>query len=122
MSSWAESLRRQDVGANLRLYADQLDAYYQRGSVSREQVRADRQAIFSKFYSSTDVQLDNINVELDPDGTEARVTYDNSYNWRGGSRYLSGKSRNAMTLSKSGSRWLITSEQHLKTYGERSGN
>jgi hypothetical protein len=111
------------VGANLSLYADHLDAYYQRGSVSREQVRSDRQAIFSKFYSSTDVQLSNISVELDPSGTEARVAYDNSYNWRGGSRYLTGKSHNAMTLSKRGSRWLIISEEHLGNYGpDRSGN
>ncbi|HEY0379675.1 MAG TPA: nuclear transport factor 2 family protein [Pyrinomonadaceae bacterium] len=123
MSAWAESLRRQDVGANVSLYADRLDSYYQRGSVSREQVRSDRQAIFSKFYSSTDVQLDNISIELDPSGTEARVTYDNSYDWRGGSRYLVGKSHNAMTLSKQGSRWLITSEEHLRNYGpDRSGN
>jgi hypothetical protein len=86
-------------------------------------VRSDRQAIFSKFYSSTDVQLDNISVELDPSGTEARVTYDNSYNWRGGSKYLIGKSHNAMNLSKQGSRWLITSEEHLGSYGpDRSGN
>lgn len=122
MNNWAESLRRQDVAGNLRLYADQLDAYYKRGSVSREQVRADRQAIFSKFYSSTDVQLDNVSIELDPSATQARVTYDNSYNWRGGSKYLTGKSHNAMTLSKRGPQWLITSEEHLKTYGERSGN
>jgi ketosteroid isomerase-like protein len=123
MNTWAESMRRQDVGANLSLYADRLDAYYQRGSVGREQVRSDRQAIFSKFYSSTDVQLDNLSVELDPSGTAARVTYDNSYDWRGGSKYLIGKSHNAMTLSKQGSRWLITSEEHLGNYGpDRSGN
>jgi hypothetical protein len=61
-------------------------------------VRADRQAIFDKFYSSTNVRLDNVSIEIDSAGREARITYDNSYNWRGGSKYLTGKSRNAMIL------------------------
>lgn len=122
MNSWAESLRRQDLSANLRLYADHLDAYYQLGSASREQVRANRQAIFNRYYSSTDVRLSNISIEIDSAGTRATVSYDNAYDWKGGSKYLTGKSHNQMTLTRSGSQWLITSEKHLQTYYETSGN
>src|SRR5437764_1604676 len=122
MNSWAESLRRQDLSANLRLYADHLDAYYQLGSASREQVRANRQAIFARYYSSTGVQLSNISIALDSSGTKATVSYDNAYDWRGGAKSLVGKSHNEMILSKVGTQWLITSEKHLQTYYENSGN
>lgn len=122
MNSWAESLRRQDLNANLRLYADRLDAFYQMGSASKGQVRSNRQSIFAKYYSSTDVQLSNISIDIDPYGTKATVSYDNAYNWRGGSKYLTGKSHNQMVLSKVGSQWLITSESHLQTYYENSSN
>jgi hypothetical protein len=121
MNSWAESLRKQDLSSNTRLYAERLDSYYQLGSVSREQVRANRQAIFNRYSSSTNVQLSNISVEIDSSGTRATVSYDNSYNWRGGPKYLTGKSHNMMVLSKFGSQWLITSEKHLQTYYEDSG-
>lgn len=121
MNAWEESLRRQDLDGNMRLYADRLDAYYQRGGVSRDQVRASRQAIFDRYYSSTNVQLSNIRVEVDSSGTRATVTYDNSYNWRGGSKYLVGKSHNSMELMKTGTRWLITGERHINTYFEDSG-
>lgn len=118
MHSWGDSLTRQDLGSNLRLYADRLDAYYQLGNASKDQVRANRQSIFAKYYSSTNVQLSNIAIEVDPSGTRATVSYDNSYDWRGGAKYLVGKSHNSMILSKVGSQWLITSERHLQTYSE----
>ena len=121
MNSWAESLSKQDLNSNMRFYADRLDSYYQLGSVSREQVRANRQAIFSRYSSSTNVQLSNVSIVVDPSGTKATVTYDNAYNWRGGPKYLTGKSHNMMVLSKFGSQWLITSERHLETYYEDSG-
>jgi ketosteroid isomerase-like protein len=115
MHSWAESLRRQDLNANVSLYADHLDEYYQFGSVSREQVRANRQDIFRR-YSSTDVRLTNISVEIDSSGRRATVFYDNTYNWQGGGKTNQGKSHNEMILTKTGSQWLITSEKHLYNY------
>jgi len=118
MGYWAESLRRQDLSGHLRLYADYLDEFYRLGRVSREQVRTNRQAIFARYYSSTNVQLSNLSVEFDSSATKATVSYDNDYNWRGGARYLTGKSHNVMILSKIGTQWLITSEKHLKTYYE----
>lgn len=122
MNSWADSLRRRDLSSHLRLYADRMDTFYQLYGVGREQVRASRAAIFAKYYSSVNVQLSNISVEVDPSGTRATVSYDNSYNWKGGAKYLTGKSQNSMIMSKVGGQWLITSERHLKTYYEDSGN
>jgi hypothetical protein len=118
MNSWEWSLRRQDLNANIRLYADYLDSYYQLSSVSREKVRATRQALFNKYYSSTNIQLNNISIEFDPSETTAIVYYDATYDFRAAAKYLRGKSRSKMIISRINGEWLIISESHISTYYE----
>jgi serine/threonine protein kinase len=118
MNVWADSLRRRSVGDNLSLYADRLDIFYGRRNVDKGAVARNRQEIFSKYYSSTDVQLSNVSVDLDATGTSAKVFYDNTYNWMGGAHSMSGKSHNEMIMSRVNGRWLIVSEIHLQQYYE----
>ena len=118
MNQWAGSLSRRSINDNLSLYADRLDTFYGLRGVSKGQVRSNRQQIFNKYYSSTDVQLSNIRIDLDPSATNANVYYDNTYTWQGGMRYLSGKSRNQIILSRINGRWLIVGEVHLQQYYE----
>ncbi|HEX8495125.1 MAG TPA: nuclear transport factor 2 family protein [Pyrinomonadaceae bacterium] len=118
LNAWTASLNRQDLDANMRLYADNLDNFYGRGNLSKASVRMKRRANFEMYYSSINVQLSNVNVSLDSSGTVATILYDNTYNWQGGTKSLRGKSHNKMVMSKIGGRWLITSEQHLQTYYE----
>lgn len=120
LNAWADSIRRRSLADNMSLYADQLDVYYGSANVSSASVRSNRAQIFSRFYDSTDVQLSNVDIVVSPDGNHAEVTYDNTYDWRGGARTLSGKSHNKMILDRRGS-WLITSEIHLSQYYENRG-
>lgn len=122
MNQWADSLGRQDLEDNLKFYADHLDTFYQLYDVDKEKVRASRQTGFSRYYSSVNIQLSDINVELDASSTTATVSYDSTYDWRGGTRFLTGKSRNEMTLSSINGEWRITSEKHIHTYYEEKGN
>lgn len=121
LNAWADSIRRRSLADNMSLYADQLDVYYGSSNVSNASVRSNRAQIFSRFYDSTDVQLSNVDIVVSPDGNHAEVTYDNTYDWRGGARTLSGKSHNKMILDRRGS-WLITSEIHLSQYYENRGD
>lgn len=118
LNAWTASLNRQDLDANMRLYADNLDDFYGRGNISKASVRVKRRANFEMYYSSINVQLSNVSVSLDSSGTVATILYDNTYNWQGGTKSLRGKSHNKMVMSKIGGGWLITSEQHLRTYYE----
>jgi len=118
MNRWVDSLRRRNLYDNLRLYRDQLDAYYQYQDVGKEKVRASRQSYFDKYNSSVDVQLSDITIEFDQSGTTATVSYDNTYDWRGYTKFLTGKSRNEMVLSRINGEWLITSEKHISSYYE----
>jgi serine/threonine protein kinase len=119
MNVWADSLRRRSVSDNLSLYADRLEVFYGMRNVDKSSVRSNRQTIFNKYYSSTDVQLSNMRVEVDASGSRANVFYDNEYSWQGGARSLSGKSHNQIIMSRINGRWLITSEIHLQQYYER---
>jgi hypothetical protein len=118
MNRWADSLRRRDLSDNLSLYADRLNIFYGRSGVDKSDVRANRQAIFAK-YDSIDVRLSDLQLTIDSSGTTATVSYDNTYDWQGGAKSLSGKSHNEIVMSKIGGKWLITSEKHLKTYYEK---
>jgi ketosteroid isomerase-like protein len=119
MALWAESLRQQNLNDNLSLYADELEVFYGLRNVGKGTVRSNRQTIFNKYYTSTDVQLSNLRIEVDQSGTRADVFYDNTYDWRGGARTMAGKSHNQMVVSKINGHWLIVSEIHLQQYFER---
>jgi hypothetical protein len=121
VNTWAETLRRRDLENNLRLYAERVSPFYTSNGVSREQVRANRQKMFAS-YPSIDVQLDNFAVEINQSETEATVYYDNTYDWKGGEKPVSGKSRNVLILSKVGPQWLISGEKHLQTYYQTGGD
>ncbi|HEX8144129.1 MAG TPA: protein kinase [Pyrinomonadaceae bacterium] len=122
MSRWADSLRRRDLYDNVSLYADRLSTYYQLYGISKDKVRANRQSWFAKYYSSADVRVSDLDVTFDSSVTTATVSYTNTYDWRGGTRYLTGRSRNEIVMSKMGGSWLITSEKHVSTVYESSGN
>lgn len=121
INAWADSIRRRDLNDNLSHYADLLDVYYGSSNVSSGTVRSNRALIFNRYYDSTDVQISDESVEVSPDGNHAEVTYDNTYNWRGGSKSLSGKSRNKIVMDRRDGRWLITSEIHVSQYYENRG-
>jgi hypothetical protein len=112
MRLWAKSIRERNLSDNLSLYADQLESFYGSRNALKSSVRSNRQQIFDRYYSSTDVRLSNVRVEVDSDGTRAKVFYDNSYNWRG-ERPLVGKSRNEIIMTRINGRWLIVSEIDL---------
>ena len=121
VNTWAETLRRRDLENNLRLYADRVSPFYTNNGVSREQVRANRQNMFAA-YPSIDVRLDNFVVEINQPQTEATVSYDNTYDWKGGEKPVSGKSRNVLMLTKVGPQWLISGEKHVQTYYQTGGD
>jgi ketosteroid isomerase-like protein len=122
MNRWAASLGKYDLEGHLSLYADHLDTFYQFSNVGKERVRSVRQAAYRKYFTSIDVQLSNMTVEINAAGTTATVTFDLTYAWRGDANSLTGKARNQIVMSKIGAQWLITSEKHLTTYYEDSKN
>jgi len=95
-------------------YASTLHTYYLQSNVSSSRVRAFIAPAFSK-YTSFDVRLTNVQIDVDPSGEKATATFDKTFTFSGNGTY-SGSGLNRFWFEKFGSRWLITGEKDLKTY------
>lgn len=115
LSAWADTVRQRNLDAHMEYYADVLDVYYNATNVSRERVREDRAAAFSK-YSSLDMRASNINITVNPLGDRAIATFDKTFDFRGGEKNFSGSGLNRFWFRKINGHWRITGERELKTY------
>jgi predicted lipid-binding transport protein (Tim44 family) len=115
LNDWADTIRQRNLEEHMKYYADVLDAYYTATNVSRNRVRADREAAFTK-YTSMDMQLTNVNIEIDRSGTRATATFDKTFDFRNDEKSFNGSALNRFWLAKVGGRWRITGEKDLKTY------
>jgi hypothetical protein len=114
LNGWAAAARGHDLDAQMSYYSGTINPYFLKRNVSSDYVRTTRAVAFSRYYK-LDVQLNNINVELDPTGTQATATFDKAYTFEGEKR-LSGSVQSMLWLTKYGPRWLITGERDLKVY------
>ena len=115
LNAWAGTVRQRNIEEHLKYYADVLDVYYNATNVSRDRVREERSAAFDK-YSSMQMQVSNLNIEVDPSGTRATATFDKTFEFSNDEKTYSGSGLNRFWLVKTGGRWRITGEKELKNY------
>jgi hypothetical protein len=92
-----------------------LHTYYNASNVSESRVRANVARAFSS-YSTFDVQITNLQIQVDPSGEKAVATFDKTYEFRNAEKRYAGSGLNRFWFEKIGGRWLITGEKDLKTY------
>lgn len=112
LNGWTETMRQADVDRHMAYYADTLHTYYMQSNYSASRVRANVAKAFSK-YSTFDVKLTNIQIDVDPSGTSATATFVKTFVFTGETTY-SGSGLNKFWFEKIGGRWLITGEKDLK--------
>ncbi|MCI0487310.1 MAG: protein kinase [Blastocatellia bacterium] len=117
IEGWAAATRAHDLDAHISYYAPVLDTYYNRKSVSRNLVRADRERAYAR-YSRLDVQITNIRISVDSSGIRANATFDKTYEFSGGGQ-LSGSVQQMLWFVRVGGRWRITGEKDLQVYYSR---
>lgn len=115
LNAWAETVRSGNLEDHMKYYADVLDVYYNATNVSRSRVQVEREAAFAK-YSSMDMQVANINLEIDQTGTRAIATFDKTFDFRNEEKSFNGSGLNRFWFTKMGGRWRITGEKELKNY------
>jgi ketosteroid isomerase-like protein len=115
LNAWAEAVRQRNLEEHMKYYAGVLDVYYNATNVSRDRVRNEREAAFSK-YSSMDMQLSNVNISIVPPGTSAIATFDKTFEFRNDEKTFSGSGLNRFWFTKTGGVWRITGEKELKNY------
>lgn len=115
LNGWADTVRQGNLEEHMKYYADVLDIYYNATNVSRTRVREDRSQAFSK-YSSMDMQVAKVNIEIDQTGTRATATFDKTFDFRNEEKSFNGSGLNRFWFVKAGGRWRITGEKELKNY------
>jgi hypothetical protein len=115
LNGWRQTMVNPDVDAHMSYYADVLHTYYNARNVSVSRVRSNVARAFSS-YSTFDVQVTNLQIEVDSSGQKAVATFDKTFEFRSGAKRYAGSGLNRFWFEKIGGRWLITGEKDLKTY------
>lgn len=114
LNGWTGTMKPGALDAHMAYYAGTLHTYYLQSNVSSVRVRAYIEPAFSK-YTTMDVKLSNVQIDVDPSGTSATATFDKTFTFSGDTVY-SGSGLNRFWFEKINGRWLITGEKDLKTY------
>jgi ketosteroid isomerase-like protein len=114
LNNWAAAVRAHDLEQHLSYYADTLDVYYRKQNVSINYVRSSRRPAFKRF-TTLDIQLANIEVNIDPSGSFATAKFDKTFHFEG-EKTISGAVQQKITLTRIGNGWRITGEEDLQIY------
>jgi hypothetical protein len=115
LNGWRQTMINPDVDAHMSYYAGALHTYYNARNVDVSRVRSNVARAFST-YSTFDVRITNLQIEVDPSGQSAVATFDKTFEFRNDEKRYAGSGLNRFWLEKIGGRWLITGEKDLKTY------
>jgi SnoaL-like domain len=119
LDGWVTATKAGNVDNCMSFFADRLDSYYSLRNVGSDKVRSDLMKAFSN-YSTFDVQLSNVDITTDQNGTTATATFDKTFNFQG-PKYYSGKVQQRMWFANQDGRWRIVGLKELKTYSKDSG-
>lgn len=115
LNGWRQTMINPDVDAHMSYYASVLHTYYNARNAAVSRVRDNVARAFSN-YSTFDVRITNLQIEVDPSGQTAIATFDKTFEFRSGEKRYAGSGLNRFWFEKIGGRWLITGEKDLKTY------
>lgn len=113
LNSWKSKAESLHLDSYMTHYAKTID-YYGNSRASFAAVKRDKLRAFSR-YTSINVILSKIKVEMEPSGNEAKVILDKEWDFRGNGS-SAGKIQQLMRFRKSGSQWQITAEKEMTLY------
>ena len=115
LEGWRRTMINPDVDAHMSYYAGVLHTYYNAKSVAVSRVRANVARAFSS-YSTFNVQITNLQIEVDPSGEKASATFVKTFEFSRSDKRYAGSGLNRFWFEKIGDRWLITGEKDLETH------
>lgn len=113
---WRQSLEARKVPDYLSRYAEKAD-YFDKSDAGITEIRAAAQKMFDT-YSDIDINLSNVRVAVDPEGTRATAVFDKEWSYHAAKDYdlLEGKARTKLRFQRNGKDWKIISEKYQKIY------
>ena len=111
---WRDTFKDGDASAQADCYAPQVQPFFTKARVSRDEVRREKERVLSRYrtfgtYDISDIKLESL------DGDEAVVTLRKEWAAVGG-RPFSGAEHQRLTLARVRGEWKIAGEEELKVY------
>lgn len=114
LEGWAAAIRARNLEQVMGFYGETLTAYNEKASVAKATIRSEYTNNFAVF-KQMEFQNTNVKVTIDPAGTSATVTLDNTFKYTAdGNMTSQGAGPMQLIMTKTGEAWLITSEKKLK--------
>lgn len=111
--SWKEAAESIDLDANVNNYAETVDYYNKKLSLSK--VKANKQKAY-ETYDTISVKIRNMKIVPEPNGEKATVTFDKEWNFESLDKFNRGEVQQQLILTKINGKWKISGEKDLKVY------
>lgn len=115
LNLWKRLTEKKDLDGLMACYAGTLKRYFNRYSVKRSAVRADKESAFKKL-DALNISLTDLQITPGSNGKTATAIFDKQWRFTGPDKVSTGKVRSEVDFELSGDTWLITGERDLKVY------
>jgi hypothetical protein len=117
LERWRSTLVAGDATAQAALYADRVDRFFTKRSVTRAEVRREKQRMLTRYpefhkYEISDVRLESLTSD------RAVVTFRKEWDARGRGRFA-GSEQQRLTLERVSESWKIVGEEETKVHWVR---
>jgi len=113
LSGWIEATNARDLDRQMSFYDSRLGTFYLTRNASREAVRAEKAAVFSRA-SNVDVRADPPQIFLSRDGRTATMRFRKQYSIGGGGADRRGAVLQELRWRRTPEGWKIVGERDLR--------
>ncbi|MEQ1763163.1 MAG: nuclear transport factor 2 family protein [Pyrinomonadaceae bacterium] len=114
VEQWKDLTEGHNAEELSQMYGEKVDYLGKSGTTTAE-VRSSLQKIFDE-YNEIDVNITNMSVAVDAEGTAATALFDNEWDYEANPKLASGKAHTKLHFQRADSDWKIVSERQLKIY------
>jgi ketosteroid isomerase-like protein len=120
LNRWADAARNRNVAGQLSCYAPVLDRFFGRQRVTAEELRREKERVFSQIGSIRRLDIGNIRFDRVTDHW-AVVSFDKDWAF-GSPKPFEGRARDEFVLRPIDGQWKIASEREIKVYWTNKGS
>ncbi|MEW6573227.1 MAG: hypothetical protein AB1374_06295 [Bacillota bacterium] len=113
VDKWVRTACEKDLTGHVECYADQLDRYYNKYNVTKDELIKSKEEMMTK-YDIIDIQVSDVKVDVE-NRSSAVATFKKTWDARGRETFA-GEEIQRLRFQKSRNKWKITSEEEVEIY------
>ncbi len=121
LSTWVQSTLRGDLTSQVKCYGPQVEVFFTKRDITREDVRLEKQKVLTEFPEVKAYDISGLEIEsagADRVVINFRKRWDSSGNT---GKQFSGEEKERLTLARFGEQWLIVGEEELQIFRVHKG-